>query len=102
VATSMQTVDSHANPVAVASAARSNLVTWDLEDERILIDIETEMATRSQIGIEDDKSAQRTPHFLVDGRTLGPLSVLLILMLYSLLSPLLSPAIHVYIYRILH
>ncbi len=49
-----------------------------------------------------EKPTQRIPHFLLEGRTLGPLSVLFILALYFLLSPLLSPAIHEYIYRILH
>lgn len=74
----------------------------DLEDDRILIDIETEMAMHSHMESKIEKSTQRIPHFLLEGRTLGPLSVLLILMLYSLLSPLLSPAIHEYIYHILH
>jgi hypothetical protein len=73
-----------------------------MEDDRILIDIETEMIARFHMESKVEKSTQRIPHFLLEGRTLGPLSVLLILALYSLLSPLLSPAIHQYIYRILH
>jgi len=72
---------------------------YDLDDDRIMIDIETERIIRSQM---QSKSARRIPHFLVEGRTLGPLSVLLILGLYSLFSPLLSPTIHQYVYRILH
>ena len=75
---------------------------WDLEDDRILIDIETEMALHSHMESKQDKFSQRIPRFLLAGRTLGPLSVLLLLALYALLSPLLSPAIHEYIYHILH
>jgi hypothetical protein len=79
------------------------MATLDLEDDRILIDIETEMALHSQMESKIEKPAQRIiPHFLLEGRTLGPLSVLLILALYLLLSPLLSPAFHEYIYHILH
>jgi hypothetical protein len=75
---------------------------WDLEDDRIMIDIKTEMTTRSQMQSNADKSTGWIPHFLLEGRTLGPLSVLLILVLYSLLSPMLPPAFHEYIYHILH
>ena len=75
---------------------------WDLEDDRIIIDIKTDMAIRSQMQSNIDKSANWVPHFLLEGRTLGPLSVLFILGLYSLLSPLLPPAFHEYIYHILH
>ena len=74
----------------------------DLEDDRILIDIETEMVMHSHMESNIEKSTQRIPRFLLEGSTLGPLSVLLILVLYSLLSPLLPPAIHDYIYHILH
>jgi hypothetical protein len=75
---------------------------WNLEDDRILIDIETEMAIHSHMESKVGESTQRIPHFFLEGRTLGPLSVLLILAIYSLLSPLLSPAVHEYIYHILH
>jgi hypothetical protein len=78
------------------------MATLDLEDDRILIDIETDMASRSHMESQIEKPAQRIPRFLLEGRTLGPLSVVLILALYSLLSPLLSPGIHEYIYHILH
>ena len=91
MATSMHGLESHAKPIP-----------WDLEDDRILIDIETEMAIRSHMECKVEKPTQRIPHFLLEGRTLGPLSVLLILAVYSLLSPLLPPAIHAYIYHILH
>ena len=74
---------------------------WE-EDDRILIDIETEMALHSHMESKQDKFSQRIPRFLLAGRTLGPLSVLLLLAFYALLSPLLSPAIHEYIYHILH
>jgi hypothetical protein len=74
----------------------------DLDDDRIMIDIETEMAIHSQMESRLEKPTQRITHILSEGRTLGPLAVLLILALYALLSPLLSPAIHEYIYRILH
>jgi len=68
-----------------------------------MIDIETERALfKTKMESKIEKPTQRIPHFLLEGRTLGPLSVLLILALYSLLSPLLSPAIHEYIYHILH
>lgn len=75
---------------------------WDLEDERIMIDIETEMAIHSQTQSNINKSVNWIPRFLLEGRTLGPLSVLFILVLYSLLSPLLSPAVHEYMTHILH
>src|ERR1700704_4834931 len=52
---------------------------WDLEDDRILIDIETEMALHSHMESKQDKFSQRIPRFLLAGRTLGPLSVLLLL-----------------------
>jgi hypothetical protein len=74
----------------------------DLDDDRIMIDIETAMAIQSHIESELEKPTQRIPYFLLEGRTLGPVAVLLILVFYTLLSPLLSPAIHEYIYRILH
>jgi hypothetical protein len=87
----------------VASAQPSPIEEqWDLEDDRIIIDIKTDMAIRSQMQSNTDKSANWLPHFLLEGRTLGPLSVLFILGLYLLLSPLLPPAIHEYIYHILH
>lgn len=95
MATSMHGLESHASRTR---SAPGSVFGWDLEDERILIDIETEMAMESKT----EKPTQRIPHFLLDGGTLGPLSVLLILALYSLLSPLLSPAVHAYIYHILH
>lgn len=86
----------------MASAPRPICAQWDLEDDRIMIDIETEMAARSQMQSNMDKSTDWIPHFLLEGRTLGPLFVLLILVLYSLLSPMLSPAFHEYVYHILH
>lgn len=99
MATSMHGLESHAN----RTASQPISIPWDLEDDRILIDIETEMATRLHMESKVEKPAQRIiPRFLLEGRTIGPLSVLLILALYSLLSPLLSPAIHEYIYHILH
>lgn len=98
MATSMHGLESHAT-----SGYLSNSVHWDLEDDRILLDIETERAMRLHMESKIEKPTQRTiPHLLLEGSTLGPLSVLLILALYSLLSPLLSPAVHEYIYHILH
>lgn len=73
----------------------------DLEDDRIFIDIETEMVLQKMESASKSQKMQ-IPQFLREGRTLGPLSVLLILALYTLLSPLLPPAIHAYIYHILH
>jgi hypothetical protein len=105
MATSMQGLESQANRLPVSASQRIviPLEMLDLEDDRILIDIETEMATRPHMESKVEKLTQRTtPHFLLEGRTLGPLSVLILLALYSLLSPLLSPAIHGYIYHILH
>jgi hypothetical protein len=75
---------------------------WSLDDDRIMIDIETEMATRSPMQSNTENSTGWIPHFLLEGRTLGPLFVLIILVLYSLLSPMLSPAFHEYVYHILH
>lgn len=75
---------------------------WDLDDDRILIDIETDMAIHSHMESKLEKPTQRIPRLLFERRTLGPLAVLVILALYALLSPMLSPAIHEYIYRILH
>ncbi len=99
MATSMHGIESHAKH----AASRQISVPRDLEDDRILIDIETEMTARLHMESKVEKPAQRLiPDFLLEGRTIGPLSVLIILALYSLLSPLLSPAIHEYIYHILH
>lgn len=97
MATSMHDLGSHANHAAF----RPNSVPWDMEDDRILIDIETEKATRLHMESKLEKPTQRIPRFLLEGRTLGPLSVLLVLALYFLLSPLLSPAFHEYINHIL-
>jgi hypothetical protein len=105
MATSTHSLESQHSPAMSVSVARPiiPLDRLDLEDERILIDIETEMAARLLMESHVDKPLQRMiPHFLLEGRTLGPLAVLFILALYSLLSPLLSPAIHEYIYHILH
>jgi hypothetical protein len=102
MATSMHGLESHANHAVPALRSLPISVPLDLEDDRILIDIETEMAARLHMESKIEKPMQRIPHFLLEGRTLGPLSVLLILALYSLLSPLLSPEVHEYIYRILH
>jgi hypothetical protein len=98
MAISLHTLGYHAR---IASRPRSIPAFWDMEDERILIDIETERVLRLSMGSDLEKPMHRT-RFLLEGRTLGPLSVLLILALYSLLSPLLSPSIHEYVYRILH
>lgn len=67
-----------------------------------MLDIETDRIIHSQMQSIAAKPARWIPRFLVEGRTLGPLSVLLFLALYALLSPLLSPAIHEYMHRILH
>jgi hypothetical protein len=98
----MQGPESNANH-AIPHPVFIPLGLLDLEDDRILIDIETEWAARVQMESKAEKPMQRmVPNFLLEGRTLGPLSVLLILVLYALLSPLLSPALHEYIYHILH
>jgi len=96
----MHGLGSHAS--YAASRSHSIPALWDLDDDRILIDIETERILHLSMESKVEKPTQRIPHFFLEGRTLGPLSVLLILALYSLLSPLLSPAIHEYIYHILH
>src|SRR5260370_24737806 len=79
MATSMHGMESHANHAVSGSASHPAFVPRDLEDDRILIDIETEMAIRSHMESRIEKPTQRIPHFLLEGRTLGPLSVLLIL-----------------------
>jgi hypothetical protein len=83
------------------AAARSIYERLNLEDDRIMIDIETEMAL-SQIEYKIEKPTRRLHQFLLQGSTLGPLSVLLFLAVYLFLSPLLSPAVHEYISHILH
>jgi hypothetical protein len=75
------------------------------EDDLIMSDIEVQGAQavaneHPQRGVK--VVMERILHRLRDGRTLGPLSVLLILLVYSLLSPLLPPSVHEYIYHILH
>jgi hypothetical protein len=100
MASSMHGLGSHAS--FAASRSHPMPALSDLDDDRILIDIETERILRLSMETKLQQPTQRIPHFLLEGRTLGPLSVLLILALYSLLSPLLSPAIHEYIYHILH
>jgi hypothetical protein len=104
--TSMPGLESHSKPSIPIPAFRPIFIPLDrlnLEDDRILIDIETEMAARLSMEYKIENPEPRTiPHFLLEGRTLGPLSVLLFLALYFLLSPLLSPAIHEYIGHILH
>jgi len=102
MATPAQHPDSRLKRRGSAAASVPFYEQWNLEDDRILIDIETEMAIRSHMESKTEESTHRIPHFLFEGRTLGPLSVLFILALYSLLSPLLSPAVHEYIYHILH
>ncbi len=67
-----------------------------------MIDIETDRIIRSQMQSANGKNTSWIPHFLLQGSTLGPLSVLIILALYALISPHLSPSIHEYTYRILH
>ena len=99
MATPMHGLRSHVQDPLATSCSRPPFVS-DLEDDRILIDIETEMRLHMESKVE--RPTQRIPLFLLKGSTLGPLSVLLILAFYSLLSPLLSPAIHEYIYHILH
>jgi hypothetical protein len=100
MASSMHGLGSHASHAVPRSHSIPALA--DLDDDRILIDIETERILRLGMESKLEKPTQRIPQFLLEGRTLGPLSVLLILALYSLVSPLLSPAIHEYIYHILH
>lgn len=70
----------------------------DLEDDRIMIDIETDGRIRSQM--ESTTNKRSVPH--LEWRMLGPLAVLLILAFYALISPLLSPSVHEYMSRILH
>lgn len=99
----LESLSKPAFPLQVAPPVFIPMDRLNLEDDRILIDIETEMAARLSMESKAQKPALRMiPHFLLEGRNLGPLSVLLILLLYSLLSPLLSPAIHEYISHILH
>lgn len=45
---------------------------------------------------------QQMLHHLREGRNLGPLTVLLIVLIYSLLSPHLPAPVHEYIYHIAH
>jgi len=74
----------------------------DLEDDRIMIDIETDMAMYSRMQTQANKQPRSASFLALEGRTLGPLIVLLLLACYFLASPLLSPAIHQYMFRILH
>ncbi len=75
----------------------------DLEDDRILIDIRTEMALQQmRMQSESKTHGAQIPQFLRDGRTLGPISLLIALVIYYVwLSPLLSPSVHEYISHIL-
>lgn len=102
MASSMHSLQAHVSRTATV-ASRPTFVPWDyLDDDRILIDIETEMIAREKIEPKSSLSMGRVLQHLHEGRTLGPLSVLLILLVYSLLSPLLPPTVHEYIYHILH
>lgn len=76
----------------------------DLEDDRILLDIQTSLAMGARKSAESRMRAtmDRMMHHLCEGSTLGPLFVLFILLAYTLLSPFLPPAFHDYIYHILH
>lgn len=88
----------------MAAPVYPSIFELDLEDDRILIDIETSYKLadlrrrKSGAGV----FMERILHYLREGRTLGPISILLILLVYSLLSPLLPPMVHEYIYHILH
>lgn len=76
----------------------------DVDEDLIMIDIETQHM--GLVACEPKRSGvlamERIRQHLRAGSTLGPLSVLLILVVYSLLSPLLPPVVHDYIYHILH
>ncbi len=76
----------------------------DLEDDRILLDIETSLAMEARRSAESRVRAamDRIMHHLREGSTLGPLSVLLILLMYTLVSPFLPQVFHDYVYHILH
>jgi hypothetical protein len=57
----------------------------------------------TEIGSEGVKSGmERILQHLREGRNLGPLSILVFVLLYSLLSPHLPAPIHDYIYHIAH
>lgn len=96
-------LDSGLRPRVAAPASPPIYEEWPLgdDDDRIMIDIKTEMAIRSQMQSNTNKTGW-IPHFLLEGSTLGPLLVLIILGIYLLFSPMLPPAFHEYVYRILH
>ena len=88
----------------MAAPVYPSIFELDLEDDRILIDIETsyKLADLRRRKLGAGVFMERILHHLREGRTLGPISILLILLVYSLLSPLLPPMVHEYIYHILH
>jgi hypothetical protein len=102
MATPTQHLDSSLKRGMAASVSRPIFEQWDLQDDRILIDIETDRMIRSRMQSTIGKLPRWIPQVMLEGRTLGPLSVVFILVLYALLSPLLAPTIHEYMYRILH
>jgi len=62
-----------------------------------------ELPGTTEIGGNGVKLAmERILRHLREGRNLGPLSLLLLMLLYSFLSPHLPAPIHDYIYRIAH
>jgi len=101
MATSLHSL--HSGQAAAVATPRPVFVPWDyLDDDRILIDIETDMIIRANMEPKSSLSMERILRRMHEGRILGPLSVLMILLLYSLLSPLLPSTVHEYIYHILH
>jgi len=82
-------------------AAVDMSVPWDELEDSIMSDIETRgrlQGPPSKLGL----AGHLILGYLSDSRNLGPLSVLIILAIYSLLSPLLPAPVHEYIYHILH
>jgi hypothetical protein len=82
-------------------AAVDMSVPWDELEDSIMSDIETRgrlQGAPSKFGL----GGHRILSYLSDSRNLGPISVLIILAIYSLLSPLLPAPVHEYIYHILH
>ena len=106
MATPMGGLTSQASTRATTVSAHPAVhgATWDLDDDRIMIDIETEMIARGNAkpGSQGAFPGEGIFHHLREGRNVGPLSVLLMLLAYFWLSPLLPATVHEYIYHILH
>jgi hypothetical protein len=85
---------------ARARAAVDMSVPWDELEDSIMSDIETRVRQVPPSKLE--LAGHVILSYLSDSHNLGPLSVLIILAIYSLLSPSLPASVREYIYHILH